>query len=181
MSFETDFMKLYEELGQLNETKNKNFQNKDNAASNALIKAIQENCTRISELIPGLPDKVDDYEILVSNKFKRDYKDFKKKHKDVIGKINEKLNAALSGMSNGVPDAPVDQIALGTPKTFYELKIGRFRDKQEARAVYFTEEVKAVQRKFFILGSFFIHADSKLTQDEKESAVGTYKNIQNSL
>jgi hypothetical protein len=171
MFVKSDFLELYETLSTLTEAK----------STKTMTQAVQENCTKISELIPELPDVIDGYEIWVGTRFKREYKNFMKSHKDISNRIKEKFITALSTLSGGFPNAEIDIVATGSTKIFYELKLGRFRDRQEARAIYFTEQAKAENKKFFILGSFFIHTDSRLTKNERESAIGTYKSIQNSL
>lgn len=172
MFFDSDFIKLYEELSDIN---------LEEAVGKTLEQAVKENCDPISMVIPNIPDEVSGYKLYVGKRFKRDYKDFKKSHQDIIKKIDEKLGAALCGMTRGIPDASTATVAISGPKTFKELKIGRFKNKQEARTIYFIEEDKVAKQNFFILGSFFIHSDTKLTQGEKESAAGTYKNILNSM
>lgn len=173
MFFQSEFFKLFEELSEINL--------EEALATKTLEQAIKENCYPISTILPKIPNKVGGFEIYIGKRFKRDYKDFTKMHRDIIEKINEKLAIALCGMAHGVPDAPTDIVATPGPKTFKELKLGRFKNKQEARAIYFIEEDKTTGQNFFILGSLFIHADTKLTPGERESAMGTYKNIQNSM
>jgi hypothetical protein len=172
MFFQSEFFKLYEELSEIN---------LEEAKSKTLEQAIKENCDPISTVLPNIPDKISGHEIYVSKRFKREYNDFSKAHRDIIEKINEKLRIALCGMTNGVPDAPVDNIATSVSKMFKELKIGRFKNRQEVRAIYFIEEDNTTGQNFFILGSLFVHADTKLIKGERESAIGTYKNIQNSM
>ena len=143
------------------------------------LEAVQKYCVPISSIIDTIPDKVGAYEVVASNNFIEDFSKYCKKHKDVVEKAKEKLTMALANMTNGIPKAQTDILSVSGPKKFWELKVGRFRDKQELRAIYFTEDITGLNRKFFILGSFFIHADKKFTGDEKKSAVGTYQNIIN--
>jgi hypothetical protein len=177
MIFETEFMKLYEELGEINSEldeakKDKNKSSKGNVQS--IADKIESFCTPLNEVMPDMPTGQSGFLFYVTPKFIKQYKnDFLKVFpKPDLEWMYSKIRLALSFTDYR---GQISHKNLGTErivdlsKVEYACRFDRIAGTP-VRAHRILVHDPATGKKYFILASLFVHAKAKWTDSEARQA-----------
>jgi hypothetical protein len=184
MIFETEFMKLYEELGEINSDldeakKPKNNNSKSNVQS--IADKIESFCTPLNEVMPNMPIEQSGFLFYVTPKFIKQYKnDFLKvfPQPDLEWMYN-KIRLALSYIDYRGQSSHKD---LGTEhivdisKVEYACRFDRIAGTP-VRSHRIIVHDPATGKKYFILASLFVHAKEKWTDAEAKQADDEFDTI----
>ena len=170
MFFNSDFMRLYEELSLINEAKNKNKSNQQKVSQKDISKEVQQ-ILKVNQLITiseafGVAKSTSDtgWTFLVpANKIS----DFKKQVVAFDFLVENKLKYLADSVSvSGWPRFASGNLKNTSNRSIVELDFGTYKDRNQLRGLGFT--ISCNNHKYFIIGNLFTKKDQKINSDDLE-------------